>query len=79
MIRKITRLRRMIEQDGLKVDIQVDGGINSRTVFGAAEAGADVFVAGSAVFEAEDYREAIETLRRLASEGLAARTRPSMD
>lgn len=75
MNRKITRLRRMIEDEGLEVDIQVDGGINSRTVFEAAAAGADIFVAGSAVFEAPSYREAIESLRRLASEGQATRTR----
>ena len=47
--------------------IQVDGGISAKTVAAAAESGANVFVAGSAVFGADDPAAAIEELRRLAS------------
>lgn len=60
---KIETLRKMIDSRGLDVDIQVDGGINSATIFEAARAGANVFVAGSAVFKSSDYAETISALR----------------
>lgn len=63
---KIKTLRSEIERRGLSTDIQVDGGINEKTVETAAAAGANVFVAGSAVFGAPDASEAIEKLRSLA-------------
>ena len=63
---KIKTLRREIERRGLDIDIQVDGGINEKTVETAASAGANVFVAGSAVFGAEDAAKAISDLRELA-------------
>lgn len=47
--------------------LQVDGGISESTIAQAAEAGADTFVAGSAVFGADDPGQAIEALRREAS------------
>jgi ribulose-phosphate 3-epimerase len=63
---KIKTLREEIKRRGLEVDIQVDGGINEKTVETAAAAGANVFVAGSAVFGAEDASKAIADLRNLA-------------
>lgn len=63
---KIKTLRSEIKRRGLSVDIQVDGGINEKTVETAAAAGANVFVAGSAVFGAEDATKAISDLRNLA-------------
>ena len=63
---KIKTLRSEIKRRGLSTDIQVDGGINSKTVETAAAAGANVFVAGSAVFGAEDATKAIDELRNLA-------------
>ncbi len=65
-MKKIKTLRREIKRRGLETDIQVDGGINEKTVETAAAAGANVFVAGSAVFGAEDAAEAISLLRGLA-------------
>lgn len=64
---KVTAIRGEIDRMGLDVDIQVDGGINEKTVAVAAEAGANVFVAGSAVFRADDAKKMIETLRTNAS------------
>lgn len=64
---KIKTLRSEIERRGLSVDIQVDGGINEKTVEIAAAAGANVFVAGSAVFGAVDPANEIEKLRNLAA------------
>ena len=73
MLEKIAALRQMIDAAGLPVDIQVDGGINSRTVQAVARAGADVFVAGSAVFKSESYGDSIAEIRRLACSGKADR------
>ena len=69
MIPKIAELRSWIDERGLDVDLEVDGGISERTIGAAARAGADVFVAGTAVFGAPDRGEAIAALRRAADEG----------
>jgi ribulose-phosphate 3-epimerase len=60
---KIRRLRAMLDARGLQVDIEVDGGLNPQTVKAVVEAGADILVAGSAVFKARSYREAVAALR----------------
>jgi ribulose-phosphate 3-epimerase len=65
---KIRALRNLIENRGLNVDIQVDGGINCATAFDAASAGANVLVAGSAVFGTSNYRQAIDAIRAGARE-----------
>jgi ribulose-phosphate 3-epimerase len=66
MLPKIELLRRWIDERGLDVALEVDGGIAVETIGRAASAGADVFVAGTAVFGAQDYGEAIAALRRAA-------------
>lgn len=63
MVPKIKRLRRMIEDAGLNVDIQVDGGINDKTAKLVREAGANVLVAGSYVYGAENVKAAIASLK----------------
>ncbi|EYT63613.1 ribulose-phosphate 3-epimerase [Dietzia sp. UCD-THP] len=60
---KVRTLRAEIDRRGLDVLIQIDGGIDSRTIGDAASAGCDVFVAGSAVYGAPDPDAMIETLR----------------
>ena len=67
MLPKIRAIRRMCDERGLATRILLDGGINGETVLAGADAGADVFVAGSYVFGAPDYAERIETLRRGAA------------
>ena len=49
-VEKVPEIRRMVQEKGLKIDIEVDGGINADNVTAALEAGANVIVAGSAVF-----------------------------
>ncbi|MGO4470995.1 MULTISPECIES: ribulose-phosphate 3-epimerase [Arthrobacter] len=66
---KIRRARAAIDGSGVGVAIQVDGGVTEETIVRAAEAGANVFVAGSAVYGHEDPAAAIERLR---AAGLAA-------
>ncbi|WP_425860776.1 ribulose-phosphate 3-epimerase [Arthrobacter sp. TWP1-1] len=60
---KIRRARAAIEGSGVNVAIQVDGGITEETITRAAEAGANIFVAGSAVYGAPSPAEAIDSLR----------------
>jgi ribulose-phosphate 3-epimerase len=64
---KVRRARELIERAGGEVWLQVDGGVSAETIERCAEAGADVFVAGSAVYGAEDAAAAIARLRDLAS------------
>lgn len=66
MMPKVKILRDIIEKEGLSVKIQVDGGIDKNTIKKAAEAGADIFVAGSALFREEDYCRAVAELRAAA-------------
>jgi ribulose-phosphate 3-epimerase len=67
MLAKIETLREWIDADDLEVAIEVDGGIGPETIGRAANAGAGVFVAGTAVFGADDYAAAILELRRAAT------------
>ncbi|MBM7463065.1 ribulose-phosphate 3-epimerase [Microbacterium dextranolyticum] len=64
---KLARLHDEARRRGSQVWLQVDGGISESTIAQAAQAGADTFVAGSAVFGADDPGRAIEALRREAS------------
>ena len=64
---KIRRARQAVSEAGLDVWLQVDGGISASTIEQAAEAGANVFVAGSAVYGAQDAATAITELRQLAA------------
>jgi ribulose-phosphate 3-epimerase len=66
---KIRRARQLVSRSGLDIWIQVDGGVSAETIGRCAEAGADVFVAGSAVYEAENPSAAIDELRKLAAAG----------
>ncbi|HYK30307.1 MAG TPA: ribulose-phosphate 3-epimerase [Streptosporangiaceae bacterium] len=63
---KITRTREMIAKHGGEIWLQVDGGVDEETIGRCAEAGADVFVAGTAVFGAHDPAAAVKYLRTLA-------------
>jgi len=63
LLDKIRAVRARIEDCGREIDLEVDGGINAETAPKVIEAGADVLVAGTAVFKEKDYREAIATLR----------------
>ncbi|MCS5496910.1 ribulose-phosphate 3-epimerase [Cnuibacter physcomitrellae] len=65
---KLRALRDEVGRRDLEIWLQVDGGINDDTIGIAAEAGADVFVAGSSVFGAEVAAEQVERLRTLAGE-----------
>jgi len=63
VVPKIRKLRQMVQERGLTVEIEVDGGIGPDTIAQVSAAGADVFVAGSAIFYSEDYRKTIRRMR----------------
>jgi ribulose-phosphate 3-epimerase len=63
-LKKIARVRQWIDQSGRDIRLEVDGGINTDNIRRAAEAGADTFVAGSAIFGQPDYKAVIDAMRR---------------
>lgn len=67
-IDKVRALRKMIHERGLSVLIEIDGGVNEKTIKNISDAGADVFVAGSAIFKSPDYKQTISKFRELISE-----------
>lgn len=62
-LEKLRLVRRMIDERGLPVRLQVDGGVTAENIGAIAAAGADTFVAGSAIFHARDYRAEIAAMR----------------
>ncbi len=68
----LDKIRTLRGSYGFKGDVEIDGGIAPDTIEAAAKAGANVFVAGSAVFGASDMRQRIADLRSLASRGAGA-------
>lgn len=63
MLSKVEQLRKKIDDEGLCIDIQVDGGVNAETARLCREAGANILVAGSAVFRAEDKASIVAQLK----------------
>jgi len=61
---KLREARRMIDDSGLPIRLEVDGGVGTGNIRAIAEAGADTFVAGSAIFGAPDYAEVIAAMRQ---------------
>ena len=61
---KLREARRMIDESGLPIRLEVDGGVGTGNIRAIAEAGADTFVAGSAIFGAPDYAEVITAMRQ---------------
>ncbi|MBI5606279.1 MAG: hypothetical protein HY879_23335 [Deltaproteobacteria bacterium] len=63
-VNKIISHKEMIEQRGLEVEIEVDGGITPNNVAQVCQAGADIIVAGSAIYHTPDYKKTIESFRK---------------
>jgi ribulose-phosphate 3-epimerase len=70
---KAKELKKRIDALGLPIGIEMDGGISRKTIAAAAEAGVNIFVAGSAIYGSPDYASVIDELKGLASKGLANR------
>ena len=65
---KLRRTRELVTRHGGSIWIQVDGGVSEQTIERCAEAGADVFVAGSAVYDSDDPAAVVQALRRQAEQ-----------
>jgi ribulose-phosphate 3-epimerase len=63
-LRKIERLRKIVEHDGYPLEIEVDGGIKIENIREVARAGGDIFVVGTGIFKTEDYEKTIRILRQ---------------
>ena len=61
---KLAQVRNMIDATGLPIRLEVDGGVTLDNIGDIAKAGADMFVAGSAIFNSADYRQTINTMRQ---------------
>ena len=72
-LEKVAKARRRIDSEKLDIWLQVDGGIDETNIERVAALGADTFVAGSAVFKADDRAKQIENLRNLATAGIGHR------
>ena len=68
-LRKIERLRRIIDASGRDIHLEVDGGIKVDNIRRVADAGADTFVAGSAIFGQKDYKRVIDGMRAELARG----------
>ena len=68
---KLRRARALVQRHGASVWLQVDGGVGEETIERCAEAGADVFVAGTAVYGADNPAAAVQRLRRHAEQATA--------
>ncbi len=63
-LKKLVKVRRVIDDAGLPIRLEVDGGISVENIREVAEAGADMFVAGSAIFNSNDYSATIRAMRK---------------
>ncbi len=68
---KLRRARSLVAKRGAEIWLQVDGGVHEETIERCAEAGADVFVAGSAVYGSDDPARAVQALRAQAERATA--------
>lgn len=62
-LQKLRQARQLIDNSGLDIRLEIDGGVTTKNIREIAEAGADTFVAGSAIFGADDYQEVISLMR----------------
>ncbi len=63
-LKKIERLRKIVDQDGYRLEIEVDGGIKIENIREVAKAGGDIFVVGTGIFKTKDYEETLRMLRQ---------------
>ncbi|MFP8781769.1 ribulose-phosphate 3-epimerase [Planococcus plakortidis] len=71
VVPKVAALSQLIKDKGLSVDIQIDGGINEETIVPCAQAGANVFVAGSAIFGKQDRTQALQAIKKAGQGALS--------
>ena len=68
-LRKLEKVRRLIDDSGRDIRLEVDGGVSEKNIADIAAAGADTFVAGSAIYGRDDYRAVIDAMREALAGG----------
>lgn len=63
VLEKLRRARKMIDERGANVELEIDGGVKVENIAAMAQAGADIFVSGSAIFQSKDYKDTIQKMR----------------
>lgn len=63
VVSKVQQLSAIIKEKGLSIEIEIDGGINAETIIPCAEAGATIFVAGSAIYSHQDRKKALQDIK----------------
>ncbi|MGH2317450.1 ribulose-phosphate 3-epimerase [Planococcus sp. SE5232] len=71
VVPKVKQLSDIIKEKGLSIEIEIDGGINEETIIPCAEAGATVFVAGSAIYSKKDRTQALQAIRKAGEEAIS--------
>ncbi|EGA89491.1 ribulose-phosphate 3-epimerase [Planococcus donghaensis MPA1U2] len=71
VVPKVKQLSDIIKEKELSIEIEIDGGINEETIVACAEAGATVFVAGSAIYSKKDRAEALQAIRKAGEEAIS--------
>ena len=70
-LRSVRAVRKQIDASGRDIRLEIDGGIDVGTIARAGEAGADTFVAGSAIFGSDDYADTIASMRAVLTRDVA--------
>ncbi|ANU22864.1 ribulose-phosphate 3-epimerase [Planococcus donghaensis] len=71
VVPKVKQLSDIIKEKELSIEIEIDGGINEETIVACAEAGATVFVAGSAIYSKKDRTQALQAIRKAGEEAIS--------
>ncbi|ALS78244.1 ribulose phosphate epimerase [Planococcus kocurii] len=71
VVPKVKQLADIIKEKGLSIDIEIDGGINEETIVPCAQAGATVFVAGSAIYSKNDRTQALQAIKKAGEEAIS--------
>ncbi|CEG22438.1 Ribulose-phosphate 3-epimerase [Planococcus massiliensis] len=71
VVPKVEQLSKIIRDKGLSIDIEIDGGINEETIIPCAKAGANVFVAGSAIYSKPDRAAALQKIKKAGEEAIS--------
>lgn len=71
VVPKVEQLSKIIRDRGLSIDIEIDGGINEETIIPCAKAGANVFVAGSAIYSKPDRAAALQKIKKAGEEAIS--------
>ncbi|MFX3674150.1 MAG: ribulose-phosphate 3-epimerase [Paenisporosarcina sp.] len=71
VVSKVQKLSAIIQEKGLSIEIEIDGGINAETIIPCAKAGATIFVAGSAIYSQKDRKQALQDIKKAGERAIS--------